>query len=222
MDLSANFYTAHLLKYAYIGSTAEITEEILDELLYNGIATIDLSKLFDELFGRPTAYGAPVSAARNEDIPVVNGLFDTTFLFSARASMDNDGHVILTRGSQSIGAIDIGEMLFDSLEAEGETSITMSSEVTGDSMQSILAGMIGMFTDSGSSEDVEEVLKAMGAEYSSSNVSIQHMNRVCDQKMREISRYATSDTNDTPVYITIGIVAVLALAILMISYVKKD
>jgi len=40
--------------------------------------------------------------------------------------------------------------------------------------------------------------------------------------MREISRYATSDTNDTPVYITIGIVAVLALAILMISYVKKD
>ena len=55
------------------------------------------------------------------------------------------------------------------------------------------------------SEQVEEVLKAMGAEYSPSTVSIKDMNKKCDQKFDDINKCTDSDDDGNPILFYIAL-----------------
>ena len=230
IGMTANFYAANLLKYLYMGDSSETAQDLLDDLKYRGRATIDLDELFDELFGSG-AFGAPMSSSTDAAIvpsgasaavPAVNGLLDSTFLFTASASMGEDGYITLTKGPASTGTIDLGEIVFTALEAEGQTSIEMDSEISGGSMASFVAGTVAIFTGA-TQEQAEEALKSAGAEYSPSNITMKDMNRMCDQKMASIKKMAGADSgNDTGIYIAIALVASMAAVILISSFIRKD
>ena len=136
--------------------------------------------------------------------------------------MGDDGNVTLTKGDSSSGAIDIGEILFDTLEAEGEDSFVMSSEVNGDSMKSLLTGAMVVFTGMGTQEQAQKTLKNTGAEYSPSNITMKNMNRMCDQKMASINKMGSADTgNNKNLYVVIGLVSALAVIIAIPMFIMK-
>jgi len=223
-------WVTNVLDLYYDGERDEEYDDMVDDLRNKGTTVIDLNEIFEALFGSAVAVGAPVSSpvsgaamaplGASEAVPAVSGLFGSEFLFTASASMDENGDVTLTRGAASAGALDFGELLFDTLEEEGETSVTMSSEVDGEMMQSVLAGIAGIAMGAGPDE-MSDVLKAMGAEYSSSTVTVQEMNRMFDQKTRYIQNYTNPQHDDTVLYVAIGIVAVLAAGILLPMFIRK-
>ena len=101
--------------------------------------------------------------------------------------MGEDGYITLTKGPASTGTIDLGEIVFTALEAEGQTSIEMDSEISGGSMASFVAGAVAIFTGT-TQEQVEGVLADIGADYSPSNITMKDVNRMCDQKMSYINK----------------------------------
>ena len=225
-------WTTNLLDLYYDGERTEEVETMIDDLRNTGRALVDLDEIFEVLFGSAVAFGDPVSApvsgaavapvGASEAVPAVSGLFGSEFLFSAKASMDENSDIVLTKcDSYDPETLDLGEVLFDVLEAEGETSVTMSSKVDGETMQGVLAGIAGIATGAGPDE-VNEVLKAMGAEYSPSTMTVQEMNKMYDQKAKYIQNYTDPKHDNTVLYIAIGIVAVLAAGILLSMFVRKD
>lgn len=229
IGLSANFYTANLLKYLYNGDPSETTQDLIDDLKYRGRTTIDLDELFDELFGS-VALGAPVSPSTgaatvptgaSAAVPAVNGLLDNTFLFTASASMGEDGYITLTKGPASTGTIDLGEIVFTALEAEGQTSIEMDSEISGGSMASFVAGAVAIFTGT-TQEQVEGVLADIGAEYAPSNITMKDVNRMCDQKLSYIDKMVGRDnSNNTVLYVVTGLISALAVIIAIPMFIRK-
>ena len=219
--LTSNFYAANLLKYLTLSDTSESLQEILDDLKYRGRTALDLDELFNEIIRfLPTVGSVSGTSAAT---PAVNGLFDLTFLFSAKASMGDDGNITLTRGNQSTGTIDVGELFFDALESEGETSISMSSEINGDSMMSFVSGAASVFIGDASQEQIEGILNGIGAEYSESTVSVKQMDRMCDQKKASINKMSGADDRDnTGTYIVLALVAAMAAVILVSMFIKRE
>ncbi len=223
-------WVTNVLDLYYDGERTEEYDEMVDDLRYKGITVIDLTEIFEVLFGSTVAVGAPVSApvsgaavaplGASEAVPAVSGLFGDTFLFTATASMDENGDVTLTRGAASAGALDFGELLFDTLESEGETSVTMSSKVDGDMMQGVLSGITGIVTGAGS-DQVNGVLKTMGAEYSSSTMTVQEMNKMYDQKVKYIQNYTNPLNDNTVLYVVIGLISALAVIIAIPMFIRK-
>ncbi len=161
---------------------------------------------------------APVGASAVT--PAVNGLFDT-FMFTASASMGDDGYVTLTRGPASTGSIDIGEIVFDRLEEEGETAIEVNTEISGDSMTTVFTGTLAVLTGA-SQEDINGVLKDLGANYTESKMSVSEMNRICDQTMRNIDKMGGADKgNNTNLYVVIGLISALAVIIAIPMFIRK-
>ena len=135
--------------------------------------------------------------------------------------MGDDGYVTLTRGPASTGAIDIGEIVFDRLEEEGETAIEVNTEVGGDSMTTLFTGTLAVLTGA-SQEDVNAVLKDLGANYTESNMTGAEMDRICDQTMRNIDKMGGRDDSDnTNLYITVGLISALAVLITVPMFIRK-
>ena len=135
--------------------------------------------------------------------------------------MGDDGYVTLTRGPASTGAIDIGEIVFDRLEEEGETAIEVNTEVGGDSMTTLFTGTLAVLTGA-SQEDVNAVLKDLGANYTESNMTVAEMDRICDQTMRNIDKMGGRDDSDnTNLYITVGLISALAVLITVPMFIRK-
>jgi len=220
--LYANSNMASLLECILWSDDTSESGSIIEDLISNGKAIVDLTELFDMLFESTQTvsgiYGDSASA-----IPASNGLFGNTFMLSAKAVMGDDGNITLSRGEAATGVIDLGEVLFDQLESEGETSFTMSSEVNGDSMKSMFAGIIAMATGVGSSDDIEEVMTNMGAEYSDSGMTVKDMDELCDKTMDDIrnSNSNKDGENSNTVIIAIGAVVALAVLIALLFFIKK-
>jgi len=137
--------------------------------------------------------------------------------------MDDDGNITLTRGNQSTGSLDIGELFFDALEAEGEQSVSVSSEVNGDSMMSFITGTAAIFSGDASQDEIGEVLNNLGAEYSGSTVTVKQMDRMCEQKMTNINKMGGSDNgSDTGIYIALALVTAMAAVLLISMFIKKE
>ena len=229
IDLTANRNTVQLMNYTFFGTKTEDMKKMTQELWDSGRTTVDLTELFDMLFGNGGAVGASVPASSgaamvpvgaSAAVPAVNGLFDT-FMFTASASMGDDGYVTLTRGPASTGSIDIGEIVFDRLEEEGETAIEVNTEVSGDSMTTLFTGTLAVITGA-SQEDINDVLKDLGANYTESKMSVSEMDRICDQAMKKIDRMGgRDDSNNTTLYITIGLVSALAVLIAIPMFIRK-
>lgn len=135
--------------------------------------------------------------------------------------MGDDGYVTLTRGPASTRAIDIGEIVFDRLEEEGETAIEVNTEVGGDSMTTLFTGTLAVLTGA-SQEDVNAVLKDLGANYTESNMTVAEMDRICDQTMRNIDKMGGRDDSDnTNLYITVGLISALAVLITVPMFIRK-
>ena len=227
IDLTGNTETAKLLRCLYWNTESETTMDMILEIYNDGRTTVDLTELFDVLFG-PTQVTAPVSGTSGAAVApfndsASNGMFGT-LMFSARASMGDDGYVTLTRGNQSAGALDLGEVIFDALETEGETSVDVSTDVSGSSMMDIVTATVSVFAEDASQEEINEVLKDLGAEYSESTMSVKQMDKVCDQSMNRINRYggAYDNNSDTGLFIAIGVVAAMAAVILISMFVRRD
>ena len=217
--ITSNYFTANLLEYLAIGD--EALTETLEDLKYRGKTTIDLDELFAEIVKfMPTNTSVSGTSAATS---ATNALSDITFLFSAKASMDDDGNITLTRGNQSTGSLDIGELFFDALEAEGEQSVSVSSEVNGDSMMSFITGTAAIFSGDASQDEIGEVLNNLGAEYSGSTVTVKQMDRMCEQKMTNINKMGGSDNgSDTGIYIALALVTAMAAVLLISMFIKKE
>ena len=230
IDITASKNVVELIDYTYVGEKTEETKKQIQELLDNGKTTIDLNELFDLLFGTGGAVGAPVASSSgaamapvgaSAAMPAVNGLFDS-FIFTASATMGEDGYVTLEEGPVSTGAIDIGAVIFDRLEEEGETSIMVNTEVSGDSMTTMFTGAVAVLTGA-SQEDINGVLKDLGANYTESNMKVSEMDRICDQTMRNIDKMGgRDDSNNTTLYVMIGLVSVLAVLIAIPMFIRRN
>lgn len=223
-DILLGLYTEKLIGYMYHDDP--VVQDMLDNL-YGGRTSIDFEELFEMLFGPIPKTGSSISSAAGATMLPTNdpagGLFGRTFLFTASAEMDDGDNVILTRGPGSAGSLDFGEILFDTLEAEGESSYTMSSEVNGDSMESFLAGITVMLTGMGTQEQAEDMLKSIGAEYNPADISMKDMDRMYDNKMAEIDRMvAVDDENGIGFYIILSCALAIAALILITTLVKRD
>ena len=227
IDITANKNSVRVLDYLTWGNQTEAEEKMSEELWDTGRTTVDLTELFDMLFGNGGAVGSPAVSSGAAMAPVgasavtpaVNGLFDT-FMFTASASMGDDGYVTLTRGPASTGSIDIGEIIFDRLEEEGETAIEVNTEISGDSMSTLFTGTLAVLTGA-SQEDINGVLKDLGASYTVSNMSVRDMDGVCDQAMKKIDKMGgRSENTDSGVIIAIALVASLAALILISRFIK--
>ena len=229
IDITANKNSVRVLDYLTWGNQTEAEEKMSEELWDTGRTTVDLTELFDMLFGNGGAVGSPAVSSGAAMAPVgasavtpaVNGLFDT-FMFTASASMGDDGYVTLTRGPASTGSIDIGEIIFDRLEEEGETAIEVNTEISGDSMTTLFTGTLAVLTGA-SQEDVNGVLKDLGTNYTESNMSVSEMDRICDQTMRNIDKMGgRDDSNNTTLYVMIGLVSVLAVLIAIPMFIRRN
>ena len=230
IDITASKNVVELIDYTYVGEKTEEMKKQIQELLDNGKTTIDLNELFDLLFGTGGAVGAPVASSSgaamapvgaSAAMPAVNGLFDS-FIFTASATMGEDGYVTLEEGPVSTGAIDIGAVIFDRLEEEGETSIMVNTEVSGDSMTTMFTGAVAVLTGA-SQEDINGVLKDLGANYTESNMKVSEMDRICDQTMRNIDKMGgRDDSNNTTLYVMIGLVSVLAVLIAIPMFIRRN
>ena len=225
IDITANGNTVQLLEYNVLGEQTETDEKMIRELRDSGRTTVDLDELFDVLFGTGGAVGAPVASSgaamapvnASAATPAVNGLFDS-FIFTATATMGEDGYVTLTRGPASAGAIDIGEIIFDAL---GDEPLEVNSEVSGDSMTTLFTGTLAMITGS-SQEDINSVLSDLGANYTESNMSVSDMDRICDLTMRNIDKMGgRDDSNNTSLYVVIGLISALAVIIAIPMFIRK-
>lgn len=229
IDITASKNVVELIDYTYVGEKTEEMKKQIQELLDNGKTTIDLNELFDLLFGTGGAVGAPVASSSgaamapvgaSAAVPAVNGLFDS-FIFTASATMGEDGYVTLEAGPVSTGAIDIGAVIFDKLEEEGETSIMVNTEVSGDSMTTMFTGAVAVLTGA-SQEDINGVLKDLGANYTESNMKVSEMDRICDQTLKEIDRMGGADKgNNTNLYIGFGLVSALAVLIAVPMFIRR-
>lgn len=229
IDITASKNIVELIDYTYVGEKTEEMKKQIQELLDNGKTTIDLNELFDLLFGTGGAVGAPVASSSgaamapvgaSAAVPAVNGLFDS-FIFTASATMGEDGYVTLEEGPVSTGAIDIGAVIFDRLEEEGETSIMVNTEVSGDSMTTMFTGAVAVLTGA-SQEDIDGVLRDLGANYTKSNMTVAEMDRICDQTMRNIDKMGgRDDSNNTNLYIMIGLISALAMIIAIPMFIRK-
>ena len=229
IDITASKNIVELIDYTYVGEKTEEMKKQIQELLDNGKTTIDLNELFDLLFGTGGAVGAPVASSSgaamapvgaSAAVPAVNGLFDS-FIFTASATMGEDGYVTLEEGPVSTGAIDIGAVIFDRLEEEGETSIMVNTEVSGDSMTTMFTGAVAVLTGA-LQEDINGVLKDLGANYTESNMKVSEMDRICDQTLKEIDRMGGADKgNNTNLYVVIGLISALAVIIAIPMFIRK-
>ena len=229
IDITASKNIVELIDYTYVGEKTEEMKKQIQELLDNGKTTIDLNELFDLLFGTGGAVGAPVASSSgaamapvgaSAAVPAVNGLFDS-FIFTASATMGEDGYVTLEEGPVSTGAIDIGAVIFDRLEEEGETSIMVNTEVSGDSMTTMFTGAVAVLTGA-SQEDIDGVLKDLGANYTESNMKVSEMDRICNQTLKEIDRMGGADKgNNTNLYIGFGLVSALAVLIAVPMFIRR-
>ena len=229
IDITASKNVVELIDYTYVGEKTEEMKKQIQELLDNGKTTIDLNELFDLLFGTGGAVGAPVASSSgaamapvgaSAAVPAVNGLFDS-FIFTASATMGEDGYVTLEEGPVSTGAIDIGAVIFDRLEEEGETSIMVNTEVSGDSMTTMFTGAVAVLTGA-SQEDIDGVLKDLGANYTESNMKVSEMDRICNQTLKEIDRMGGADKgNNTNLYVVIGLISALAVIIAIPMFIRK-
>ena len=229
IDLTANGRAVDMIEYMLIGDETEYVAKLCDEIRDKGKATIDLTELFDLLFGSaPTNAPVTKSVSGAAMVPVdasaavpANGLFDS-FMFTASASMGEDGYVTLTRGPASTGSIDIGEIIFDRLEEEGETAIEVNSEISGDSMTTLFTGTVAVLTGA-SQEDINGVLKDLGANYTESYMSVSEMDRICDRTMRDIDKMGgRDDSNNTTLYVMIGLIAALAALIAIPMFIRRN
>ena len=226
IDITASKNVVELIDYTYVGEKTEEMKKQIQELLDNGKTTIDLNELFDLLFGTGGAVGAPVASSSgaamapvgaSAAVPAVNGLFDS-FIFTASATMGEDGYITLTRGPASAGAIDIGEIIFDAM---GDEPLEVNSEISGDSMTTLFTGTLAVITGS-SQEDINSVLSDLGANYTESHMSVSDMDRICDQTMRNIDKMGGADKgNNTSLYIMIGLVSALAVLIAVPMFIRK-
>ena len=229
IDITASKNIVELIDYTYVGEKTEEMKKQIQELLDNGKTTIDLNELFDLLFGTGGAVGAPVASSSgaamapvgaSAAVSAVNGLFDS-FIFTASATMGEDGYVTLEEGPVSTGAIDIGAVIFDRLEEEGETSIMVNTEVSGDSMTTMFTGAVAVLTGA-SQEDINGVLKDLGANYTESNMKVSEMDRICDQTLKKINRMGGADKgNNTVLYVVIGLISALAVIIAIPMFIRK-
>ena len=229
IDITASKNIVELIDYTYVGEKTEEMKKQIQELLDNGKTTIDLNELFDLLFGTGGAVGAPVASSSgaamapvgaSAAVPAVNGLFDS-FIFTASATMGEDGYVTLEEGPVSTGAIDIGAVIFDRLEEEGETSMMVNTEVSGDSMTTMFTGAVAVLTGA-SQEDIDGVLKDLGANYTESNMKVSEMDRICNQTLKEIDRMGGADKgNNTNLYIGFGLVSALAVLIAVPMFIRR-
>ena len=226
INLLSGFYTSELLQYRFHNDPSEQTQRMLEDLRGTLRTNIDLEELFETLFGPIPKTGSPVSSAIGAATMPTNdsagGLFGNTFMFTAEAVMDANGNVILTRGPGSSGSVDIGDLLFTALEAEGEDSFSMSAKMNGDSMESFLAGATVLFTGMGTQEQAEDMLKSIGAEYKPSNISIADINKMYDKKMTEIDGMTGQSNDNSGLYIAIAIIASIAALIAMSMFIKKE
>ena len=88
-------------------------------------------------------------------------------------------------------------------------------------MTTLFTGTLAVITGS-SQEDINSVLSDLGANYTESNMSVSDMDRICDLTMRNIDKMGgRDDSNNTSLYVVIGLISALAVIIAIPMFIRK-
>ena len=88
-------------------------------------------------------------------------------------------------------------------------------------MTTMFTGAVAVLTGA-SQEDIDGVLKDLGANYTESNMKVSEMDRICDQTLKEIDRMGGADKgNNTNLYIGFGLISALAVIIAIPMFIRK-